>query len=724
LTQARILVVEDESIVALDIQDRLEALGYDVPGVCASGEKAIASADTLRPDLVLMDIQLQGRMDGVEAANEIRQRFNIPVVYLTANADHPTVQRAKLTEPFGYVLKPFEERELHTAVEMALYRRLSERRLRESEERYRLLVELSPEAVVVECAGALSYVNAAGVQLFGAASPEDLLGKPLADFVHLETRENFISWAARVSEAGRTELRPERLARLDGATAEVEIVMASVVFHGQTATQVLIRDITERKRAEEQLQHHALHDSLTGLPNRALFMDHLKLAISRRQRNRERLFAVLFLDLDRFKVVNDSLGHLTGDRLLVSVARRLESCLRAGDTAARLGGDEFTILLDGIKDHADAELVAERIQELLAQPFHLDGQELLVSASIGLTYPGRGGETPESLLRDADTAMYRAKAGGRARHKVFDETMRSTAVARLQLENELRRAIERQELRVHYQPIISVENGKISGFEALARWQHPERGLLQPEAFIPIAEETGLIISLDLWMLNEACRQIRDWQHSLPTAEGLTINVNLSGKHFLQSDLVSQVEDVLRKTGLNPRSLRLEITESAVIENTLNTTRTFNQLRALGVALSLDDFGTGYSSLSYIHRFPVTELKIDRAFINQLGQSERGDVARTIVALAHNLGMEVVAEGVETVEQLSELKALSCALVQGYYFSRPVTHEEAERLLLKEESGELLGSDHAIPAKRTATRALLETCLPQDKRDIEPIAVI
>ena len=391
MTQARILVVEDESIVALDIQDRLESLGYEVPATVASGESAVEQAGVLRPDLVLMDIQLQGRMDGVEAADQIRQRFGIPVIYLTANADHPTVQRAKVTEPFGYVIKPFEERELHTTIEVALYKHQAEQRLKESEERYRLLVELSPEAIVVQSDGRIVYANPAAASLFGAEGVETLLGIAVADFVHPDHCENFRAHERHLRENQQSDLKAEKFVRLDGQVRDVEVAMASVTYGGRPATQILTRDITERRRAEEQLIHDAFHDSLTGLPNRALFIDHLRLAVNHCRRRKGYLFAVLFIDLDRFKVINDSLGHMVGDELLIAIARRLEICLRDGDTIARLGGDEFTILLDGIKDYGDAQRVAERVQEVLDQPFGLAGRELFVTASVGIKYSGDGG---------------------------------------------------------------------------------------------------------------------------------------------------------------------------------------------------------------------------------------------------------------------------------------------------------------------------------------------
>ena len=690
MTQTRILVVEDESIVALDIQERLESLGYDVPATVAAGEKAIVQAGLLRPDLVLMDIHLQGPMDGIEAADHIRRQFGIPVIYLTANADHPTVERAKFTEPFGYVIKPFEERELHTTIEIALYKHQSEHRVRESEERYRLLAELSPEAIIVQTDDGIVYANPAAASLFGARSVETLLGRAVADFVHLDRRENFRARERHLRENQQSDLKAEKFVRLDGQVRDVEVVMASVTYGGKLATQILTRDITERRRAEEQLLHDAFHDSLTKLPNRALFLDHLKLAVNHVRRRKGYLFALLFIDLDRFKVINDSLGHMVGDEFLITVARRLETCLRDGDTIARLGGDEFTILLDGIKDYGDAQRVAERVQEVLGEPFHLAGHELFFTASVGIKYSGDGDEQPEDLLRDADTAMYSAKTLGKAQYQVFDAKMHTRALTLLQIESDLMRAVEREEFHVNYQPIVSLESGRISGFEALVRWHHPERGVILPSEFVSIAEETGLIMQIDRLVLRQACLQMRKWQDALPGTRRMKISVNLSCKQFMQPMIVEQVMEILLETGLDPCTLKLEITESVMMEGRDYTMRVLERLSEAGIELSLDDFGTGYSSLSYIHHFPVSTLKIDQSFIKRIGGDQNGEIVRAVVTLARNLGMEVVAEGIETELQLDQLRALNCEQGQGFYFSTPVDVESATALIERDERGEVL----------------------------------
>lgn len=444
-------------------------------------------------------------------------------------------------------------------------------------------------------------------------------------------------------------------------------------------------DITERKREEERIAHAAFHDALTGLPNRLLFIEHLKRTIAHGKRHKDYLFAVLFLDLDRFKIINDSLGHALADQLLVAIARKLEAVLRPEDVVARLGGDEFTILLDDIIDVSDTIHVAERIYRELQHPFHLDGHKVSTTASTGIALSTQGYDYPEEVLRDADTAMYRAKAEGLARYKLFDPSMHTRVMTRLKLEMDLKRAIERQEFQLHYQPIMSLASDQLTGFEALVRWQHPERGLIAPDEFIPIAEETGLVIQLGQWALYEACRQTRAWQDQYGTDQHpLNISVNISSKQFAQSDLVGQVGRVLEQTNLDARCLNLELTESVVMEKAEVAVAVLQELRALGVKLHIDDFGTGYSSLSYLHRFPVDMLKIDRSFVRRISPSEEDyAIVQSIIQLAHNLKMEVMAEGVETAEQRDQLKRLGCKYAQGHLFSEPVESIQAEALIAR-----------------------------------------
>lgn len=495
-------------------------------------------------------------------------------------------------------------------------------------------------------------------------------------FTYRKYLEDIRTTAATAEQAERDRAEAERArADAEGQRAEQAERHVEELNHYISELERTSRALQESK---EHFRHAAFHDSLTDLPNRGLFSDYLKLAIERSKRQYDYLFAVLFLDLDRFKYINDSLGHSCGDQLIVELARRLQSCLRQVDTVARFGGDEFAILLDGIKDPNDAIRVAEKIQQELMKPFELGGHEAFTSASIGIALSSAGYDQPDFILRDADTAMYRAKDAGKACYELFDLEMHSRAVIRMRLESDLRRALERKEFCVYYQPIMSVQTGRLSGFEALVRWQHPERGLVPPSQFIPITEETGLIVPLGSWILEEACKQMQEWHAQHPANRALTMNVNLSSKQLIQSGLVQEVKQILKKTGLPARNLKLEITESVVMENAELATNMLKQLSDLNVHLCIDDFGTGYSSLSYLHRFPVDTLKIDRSFVNRIEEKDENvEIVRTIATLARNLGMEVVAEGVESEDQLACLKALNCEYAQGYLFSRPLIREAA-----------------------------------------------
>ncbi len=442
-------------------------------------------------------------------------------------------------------------------------------------------------------------------------------------------------------------------------------------------------DISARKRAEEDLRRAAMHDALTGLVNRAYFLESLERAVARVQRRPDQTIALLFLDLDRFKQINDSLGHLAGDRLLTSIARRLQSCVRPGDVLARLGGDEFAVLLDDLKDATDATRIAERMQEALHTPLRNEEIEVVVTASIGIAFGGADLEGHQELLRDADLAMYRAKASGKARFEVFDTGSRATERARMELENDLRRALERGELRVHYQPIVDAHTGRIVAFEALARWAHPQRGLLNAASFIPLAEESGTISALGRWVLREALAQLAHWQRDYPSERPLGVSVNLSPREVLQPRLPSNVAEALREANVAPESLALEITESLFVDTGDATLATLRELAALGVRLHLDDFGTGYSSLSYLHRFPISAVKIDRYFISRLDAPECEEIVRSVVELAKRLRMDTIAEGAESDDQSMHLREIGCHLLQGYACARPVPPREAEALLAR-----------------------------------------
>ncbi len=463
---------------------------------------------------------------------------------------------------------------------------------------------------------------------------------------------------------------------------------ASVAIHNAQLYQTAQQEIAERKRTQEQLLHDAFHDSLTGLPNRALFMDRLGRAVERAKRSKENCFAVLYLDFDRFKVVNDSLGHAIGDQLLIESARRLDRCIRSIDTVARLGGDEFVFLIEDVSEENEAVRVADRIRADLAVPFNLDGYRVFNSASIGIVCNVSGYVWPADILRDADVAMYHAKILGKARYELFEPAMRERAVARLEIETDLRGAIERNEFQLYYQPILSLKTGHLTGFEALLRWQHPTRGLILPNQFISIAEETGLIVRIGEWVLREACRQTLEWQTRLAMDPPLTISVNLSARQFSESDFIPQIARILKETGLDAGNLKLEITESVIVDDAGSTRDKLSRLRDLGVEVQIDDFGTGYSALGYLQRLPIDALKIDRSFIGRIGVNGNGiEIVRTILALAHDLGLKAIAEGVETSEQLTKLQDLECEYGQGYLFAKPIDSQAANALIAQSFEG-------------------------------------
>jgi diguanylate cyclase (GGDEF)-like protein/PAS domain S-box-containing protein len=446
-------------------------------------------------------------------------------------------------------------------------------------------------------------------------------------------------------------------------------------------------EITERKRVQERLLHHAMHDVLTGLPNRNLFLDRMAATLRRRETAGAGPFAVLFLDLDRFKVVNDSLGHHVGDELLVEVAGRLRETAPAGSTVARFGGDEFAVLLDEVADEEEARAAAEALAAAVAAPLVLGEYELFTSASVGIALEHGAGERPETLLRNADMAMYRAKASGSSRCEVFDRAMHDAALLRLELETDLRRAVERAELVLHYQPIVSLRTGEVNGVEALLRWDHPRRGRLAPSLFIPAAEETGAILAVGEWVLREGCRQLALWRAENPGLR-IAMSVNLSARQLSQRDLVETIAGALGQAGLDPRHLKLEITESMLLENTELAHSMLRQLKEFGIQIQMDDFGTGYSSLSSLHRLPIDALKVDRSFVARMHEENgTAPLVRTIAVLAQGLGLAVIAEGVETEEQLRAVREMGCDYAQGYLISPPVPAHEIAALLAARHAG-------------------------------------
>ena len=480
--------------------------------------------------------------------------------------------------------------------------------------------------------------------------------------------------ALQVAKAEVSQLNQALEQKVQERTLELEIT-----------NQKLQQEISDRKRAEQQLVHDALHDSLTGLPNRTLLMERIDFAIQHAKHHPDYLFAVLFIDLDRFKIINDSLGHLIGDRLLIAIAKLLPEGLRESDTVARLGGDEFVILLDDIHNLTDATQVGDRLKYKLSLPFTIDNQTIFTGVSIGIALSSTGYQNSSQILRDADIAMYRAKEKGKARYEVFDQAMYVQTLKTIELERNLRLALKNQELTLHYQPIISLANNTLAGFEALIRWQHPERGFISPGEFIPIAEDTGLIVPIGDWVLAAACQQLVTWQQqyaAIPQVNNLKISVNVSGNQLQEPGFTAKLDRLLLETGLNPSCLRLEITERVLVDSGHNTQNTVSEIKQRKIKLSIDDFGTGYSSLSYLRRLPIDNLKIDRSFIDSINSvPESLEIVKTIITLAHTLKMDAIAEGVETIEQLKQLRALDCEYAQGYLFAKPLSAKAVEALL-------------------------------------------
>ncbi len=570
-------------------------------------------------------------------------------------------------------------------------RKRSEEALRQLSRQNEMVLNSAGEGIFgLDLQGKTTFINPAAARMTGW-DIDELSGQRLHDFLH-HSKPDGTPYPSEecpiyaVFKTGATLSRDNEVFwRKDGTHFPVEYVSTPIVEGDKILGAVVtFKDITERKALEKKLQYQAFHDPLTDLPNRALFMDRLGHALARAGQQASEV-AVLFTDLDNFKVINDSLGHKAGDQLLVAVAERLKACLRPVDTVARLGGDEFTLLLEGVTGVSDAARVAERIAQELRAPFALEAQEVFATTSTGIAVSSSAQGQPTDLLRHADLAMYRAKSKGKACYEVFEPSMSIDALERLELETELRRALGREEFRVYYQPEILLESGDIVGMEALVRWEHPEHGLLLPQEFLPIAEESNLIMPIGQWVLREACKQLRTWQEKYPNNAPLVMSVNLSTREFFQPSLIAEI---LRETGVDPRTLQLEITEGAVAyDNAQNANNTLWNLKTLGVQLAIDDFGMGYSSLSYLKRFPVDLLKIDRSFVRELGKDLKDTkIVAAIIHLARALDLKVIAEGVETAEQVEQLRKMECDMVQGSYFSKPLPSGAVSDLLQQQRS--------------------------------------
>ncbi|MBN1570274.1 MAG: EAL domain-containing protein [Acidobacteria bacterium] len=683
-----LLVVDDDTMNRELMLRRLTRRGFET-SLAGSGKGALEWINSNRVDLVLLDIEMPD-MNGIEVLKILRQTYTpaqLPIIMVTGKASSEDVVSALASGANDYVTKPIDFPVVLARIQAQLSRKHAEEALRESEERYAL-------AALGANDGLWDWDLLTNKTYF---SPR---WKAMLGWEGNEISDDPEEWFRRIHPDDVDRVRADISAHLEEQTPHYEDEYR-VLHKDGNYLWMLGRGIAVRTPdgkayrmagSQTDITRGKVVDVLTGLPNRVLFMDRLGRSFERAKRRKDKSFALIFLDLDSFKLINDSLGHLIGDQLLVAIAARLEATVRSSDsisrfgknhTIARLGGDEFTILLEDISSALDVMRVAERISSDLSMPFSVAGQELFPTASIGISIFNSSYQSPEELLRDADIAMYSAKALGKGRYEIFDANMRANTIARLQLETELRRGIERREFENYYQVIVNLNTGKICGFEALIRWRHPTRGIVVPGEFIPVAEETGLIVPLGQWVLESACQQMRIWQARYCTDPPLIISVNLSARHFLQSDLVQQCRAVLYETQLCNCSLSVEVTESAMMPDPETAIELMHQLKSLGIKISLDDFGTGYSSLSYLHRFPLDSLKIDRSFVSRIMEDD--EIVRTILTLGRNLGLKVVAEGVETSDQVNRLRDLGCEMAQGFYFSVPINAQEATDLLAEEQ---------------------------------------
>ncbi|HPR64448.1 MAG TPA: EAL domain-containing protein [Thermoanaerobaculia bacterium] len=688
--EIRVLLIdddEDDFIITRDLLREVDPERYHLSWVDSYDEGLIQIEKQLY-EICLLDYRL-GARTGLDLLREALGRgLKAPVILLTGQGDRDVDLEAMKMGAADYLVKgTIDAQTLERAIRYALKHTSTLQALAESEERYALAARGANDG--------LWDWNLETGEVYYSPRWFQMLGLPeLTGLQKIET------WLDRVHPNDINRLRAQITAHLKGTTSSLTsehrirhnegfylwVLTRGIAVRKEDGTPNRMAgsqtDISDRKLAEEKLLKDAMYDTLTGLPNRALLLDRLGVCLKRLRRDPDHNFGLLYLDIDRFKVIHDSLGHSLSDQLLISVARRLEDLLSLQHTVARPGGDEFAVLVEGIESIDSASTVADEILKTLAPPFHLDGKEIFISVSIGIAQGQAKYERAEDILRDADTAMFKAKSQGRARSVLFEIDMHESAVALLELETSLRRAVDRKEFAIHYQPIVDLLKGRIIGFETLVRWLHPTRGMILPEEFIPYAEETGLIIPIDQWVLREACRQVRTWQDSYKQDPPLMITVNLSSQQFTRSDLIETVDSILRESHLEGSSLGLEITESTVMGNPESAAALFLQLKTREIHLHIDDFGTGYSSLSYLHRFPIDSLKIDRSFVSRMGMGhEKVEIVKTIVTLAHNLTMTVMAEGVETPDHLSRLREFTCDFAQGHYFSPPMTADQATAFL-------------------------------------------
>ena len=702
---SKVLVVDDEVRMRSSVGDLLQAYGHQCE-LAAGGEEALGLLSTGSIDLMLLDLNMPG-IDGYQVMREVKENYpDTDVIVVSGETTFESATEALRCGAQDFLRKPYAPEELIRIVGNTLRKRSLERNIRDmnrcleaSEHRYRFIVNNSPDIIyMLDNRGHFVFLNDRIKTILGYETDE-LLGKHYSDFVHKDDLDK----AMYVFDERRTGARashniefrllckgsslPFRYFESRSITIELS---AMGVYAEQEADQKeafvgtygVVRDISERKRAEEVINFQLYHDLLTKLPNRALFRDRLNLAISQAKRSKSKL-AVMFLDMDRFKVINDSLGHLAGDQLLQTIALRLSSCLRDGDTLARVGGDEFNLLVPGINGRDDAAMVARKIMERLKEPVVLDGYEVFVSFSIGIAIFPEDGQTIDVLVKNSDMAMYHTKTHGKNGYEFFADNMKAAFHRQLSMENGIRKALEKKEFELFYQPQVDVMEGRVCGMEALIRWNHPERGVLLPDQFIPLSEETGLIVEIGNWVLDSACRELKAWRLQ-GVSDDVQMAVNISAAQLMQPEFERTVLDIMAKHGVSGRQLELEITENILMQDMDQAVSKFQQLAANGVRVAVDDFGIGYSSLSYLHSLPLNTLKIDRSFISGVqAAKDRSSIVTAVLAMARELNLEVVVEGVERKAQVDYLRRLECSKAQGYFLGRPGPSEEIRELLRK-----------------------------------------
>jgi diguanylate cyclase (GGDEF)-like protein/PAS domain S-box-containing protein len=703
--EQNILIVDDDPVVLKSLKDLLAIRGI-VADTAIGGREAIACLDQKDYDLVLLDLQMP-YVNGHDVMRHIKQSsMNTSIIVVSGETSFEAARDACTQGAYDFLRKPYATDELMITVNNALnekklekQNKLIQSQLRESERLHRYLVNTSPDIIyILDQDGHFTFINERVETLLGYDQNE-LVGKHYSILVHQKDIEvaRYVFNERRVGDRAsrnvelRLKCKDDSTQRFfDTRTLPIELSSMGIYQNENSpkkktylGTYGVARDITERKMAEETINFQAYHDLLTNLPNRALLRDRLSLAITQAKREEEML-AVMFLDLDRFKNINDSLGHVIGDELLQQVSTRLKSCIREGDTLARFGGDEFTLLLPKIaRGNEDVSKIAEKINEVLKEPFMIDNNELYVSASIGISIYPRDGTNMDSLIKHADIAMYHVKDSGKNNYRFYSTDMTTPYFQNLSLETGIRKALDKDEFHLMYQPQINIKTGEIVGVEALLRWNHPEHGQITPAEFIPFAEETGMIVEIGHWVLRSACAELKRWRDAgLPE---IRMSINMSARQLAEKTVVKHIASLLRDYGLPGHCLEIEITENTIMSDMDSVVHKLKELSKRGIYIAIDDFGTGYSSLSYLHKLPIQTLKIDRAFIKEVNMKHAGNsIINTIVAMAKGLNLNVIAEGVETQQQLDYLQEIDCSEAQGFLFGKPLTADVIAQLLIQE----------------------------------------